>query len=131
MPGKPFAFDLTLAFALLAAPFVGGFMSTVVRRLADGEGELWGRTTCAGCGVRASLVDHLPITGWRRLERRCRRCGMTDDRMFLLIEIAALLTASWAALCLPASQLLTGCGFGWTLLALAAIDIRRGVLPDA
>ena len=128
MQGGPF--DLTAALLLAASPFVGGFMATVVRRLADGEGDLWGWTTCSGCGAPASLADHFPVAAWRRLGRCCRHCGAARDRMFLIVEIAALVTAGWAAAFLPASQVAAGCGLGWTLLTLAAIDIRRGILPD-
>jgi len=131
MPGGPFATDLAAAVLVLSAPFVGGFMGTLVRRLADGEGALWGRTSCPSCRRPARLLERFPVASWWRLDRSCRGCGAADGRLFLAVEIGALAVAAWAAACLPPSQLAIGCLYGWTLLTLAAIDLRRGILPDA
>jgi leader peptidase (prepilin peptidase) / N-methyltransferase len=131
MPSGILPIDPTAAALLASAPFVGGFLGTLVRRLADGEGEVWGRTLCPACHAPARPLDRLPVASWWRLDRTCSGCGAADDRLFVVIEIAALVVALWAAACLPPTEVAVGCGYGWTLLTLAAIDARRGILPDA
>lgn len=43
---------------------------------------------------------------------------------------AAACAAAWAVAALPPRQALVGCVLGWILVALAAVDLRRFVLPD-
>jgi leader peptidase (prepilin peptidase)/N-methyltransferase len=46
------------------------------------------------------------------------------------MELGALLVAFSAALVFSGWLLWVSCGFGWTLLAIAAIDYRHMILPD-
>jgi leader peptidase (prepilin peptidase)/N-methyltransferase len=47
-----------------------------------------------------------------------------------LIEGAAVAIAGWSVVVLPGWIAWVGCGLGWALLTLAAIDWREFVLPD-
>jgi len=52
-------------------------------------------------------------------------------RMTVLMVFAALAVALWAQAVMPPSGLWLSCVLGWWFLALAAIDIRLFILPDA
>jgi leader peptidase (prepilin peptidase) / N-methyltransferase len=51
--------------------------------------------------------------------------------MYPLIELTAVVVAVAATTSTSGWLLWVTCGFGWTLVALAAIDIEHFVLPDA
>jgi leader peptidase (prepilin peptidase)/N-methyltransferase len=64
-------------------------------------------------------------------ERRCRHCDAPVSAFYPAVEIASLGVAVWAAVVSNGSLLWVTCALGWCLLALAAIDLRDGLLPDA
>jgi len=80
-----------------------------------------------GVGAARSL----PIASWVAARGRCRHCGAAVSAFYPAIELAALGIALWAAAVIDDMALLwASCGLGWCLLALAAIDLRVGLLPD-
>ncbi len=114
-----------------AAPFAGSFVGTLVTRSTDGRSALWGRSSCDACRHTLGAGDLVPIASWIAAGRRCRHCGGTVSGFYPAIEIAALVLAAWAASATAGADLWISCGLAWCLLALAAIDIREGLLPDA
>jgi leader peptidase (prepilin peptidase)/N-methyltransferase len=72
----------------------------------------------------------IPILSYVAARGRCRHCGASIGRFHLLIELAALLVAVWAATVDGGQRLWADCVLGWTLLALAWIDARHMILPD-
>lgn len=114
-----------------AAPFAGSFVGTLVTRATDGRSALWGRSSCDACRHALGAGDLVPIASWLAAGRRCRHCGAVVSGFYPAIEIGALLLAVWAASAASGSTLWTSCALAWCLLALAAIDIREGLLPDA
>jgi len=116
---------------LLIAPFVGSFVATLAVRLPARRPILWARSACPACGAALGPVDLLPIFGWVLRRGHCRACDAAIDPAYPLTEIGALALAAWAALVgFPSATLWAVAGLGWTLLALAAIDARRFLLPD-
>jgi leader peptidase (prepilin peptidase) / N-methyltransferase len=116
--------------ALLVAPFVGSFLGVVVERLPAGRPIGWSRSTCDRCGEALGVRDLVPVLSWLARRGRCRCGAIRLDPFYPGIELAALAVALSAALVLSGWLLWASLLLGWTLLALAAIDLRHFVLPD-
>jgi leader peptidase (prepilin peptidase)/N-methyltransferase len=117
--------------ALLIAPFVGSFLGVVVERLPAGRPVALARSTCDHCGETLATRDLVPLLSWLARRGRCG-CGKVRLGAFYPgIELAALAVAVSAALVLSGWLLWASLALGWTLLALAAIDLRHYLLPDA
>lgn len=116
---------------LVAAPFVGSFLATVAFRLPRRESIVLGRSRCPACKTALGPVDLLPLFGWVLRRGHCNSCRAPIDPAYPSVEAAALGIALWAALApLPGWHALIACVLGWTLLTLAAIDMRHFLLPD-
>jgi leader peptidase (prepilin peptidase)/N-methyltransferase len=116
--------------ALLVAPFVGSFLGVVVERLPAGRPVGLARSTCDRCGATLGIRDLIPIFSWLARGGRCR-CGETRlDPFYPAIELAAFAVALSAVLVLSGWLLWASLALGWTLLALATIDLRHLMLPD-
>lgn len=116
---------------LLVAPFIGSFLGVVVTRLADGRPVLWGRSACDACGHKLGWIDLIPLISWLASRARCRYCHARLGGFYPAIEIAAVAVVSWGATETSGAALIASCVLGWTLLALALIDWRAFILPDA
>jgi leader peptidase (prepilin peptidase)/N-methyltransferase len=126
--GPPAAATL---FLLAAAPAIGSFLATVAHRLPRGRSATTGRSACPACGHTLGAVDLVPIVGYLIRRGRCAHCGSPIPRDDTLIEIAALGAALWAVTAVPGWPSWAAAVLGWGLLALAAIDLRHFLLPDA
>jgi leader peptidase (prepilin peptidase) / N-methyltransferase len=115
----------------LAAPFVGSFVGLLAVRLPAGEGVVWGRSACRSCGHRLAARDLVPVASWLWARGRCRYCRAPVARFYPAVELAALGVVLWAAAVTTGWVFWASCALGWTLLALAVIDQREFVLPDA
>ncbi len=118
-------------FLLLAAPCVGSFLGLVVVRLPAGRPVWRGRSACPHCAATLGFLDLVPILGWRLARGRCRYCGAPISWSYPAIEVAALMVAVWSLAVLPGWLAWASCGLGWSLIALALIDARHLLLPDA
>jgi leader peptidase (prepilin peptidase) / N-methyltransferase len=116
---------------VLAAPFIGSFLGVLVARLPSGAPVLWSRSACERCGHVLGALDLVPIASWLALRGRCRYCGASISWLSIAIEIAAIAVAVWAVSVAAGWMLWASCALGWILLALAMIDFRDGILPDA
>jgi leader peptidase (prepilin peptidase)/N-methyltransferase len=90
------------------------------------------RSRCPHCGHQLAWHENLPLIGWLRLGGKCAACKAAISKRYPLIELATgLLFAalSWRFGARP--ETLLWCGFGATLLALAAIDWDTTLLPDS
>ena len=117
-------------WALALSPFVGSFLGVIATRFERPRDILFGRSACVACGARLRPVELVPIASWIALRGRCRRCAAPIGAFPLVIELAAVSVAIWAALETEGWTLWITCGLGWTLLALGAIDLRHFLLPD-
>ena len=116
---------------IVAAPFVGSFLGVLILRLPAGANVLIGRSRCPACRHALGPRDLVPLVSWLAQRGRCRHCGGVLSRLYPAIEFGALAVALWAASAVSGWLLWASCLLGWTLLALAVIDIRALLLPDA
>jgi leader peptidase (prepilin peptidase) / N-methyltransferase len=117
--------------AALAAPFAGSFLGVVVRRLPEDRPIAWARSRCEHCGAALTARDLVPLVSWLAAGGRCRFCGHPLGWFYPGIELAALAVALTAVAADSGGWVWLDCLLGWSLLALAWIDIRRWLLPDA
>ncbi|MEI9886373.1 MAG: A24 family peptidase [Rhizomicrobium sp.] len=115
---------------IVAAPFIGSFLGVVAIRLTQGRTVLFGRSACDSCGAVLAPRDLVPLASFALLRGRCRRCGAGIDPLHVAMELGAAAVAVWAAVVTSGWILVASCALGWTLLTLAAIDWRSGLLPD-
>jgi len=117
--------------ALLAAPFVGSFLGVLIRRLPREHPDMWGRSACEACATPLGIGELLPVVSFAVQRGRCRACAAPIARAHLAVELAAVAVAVIAvAAGATGWDLWEGCGLGWTLLALAWIDLEHFWLPD-
>ncbi len=118
--------------AIIVSPFIGSFLGVLIRRLPVGQPVMLDRSRCEACGDVLGLRDLLPVGSYLVLRGRCRFCGTRIAPFHWAVEVAAVAVAVAAALMSPdASTLCCSCVLGWGLLALAWIDWRHLILPDA
>lgn len=123
--------DLAGWGALVAAPFIGSFLGVLIRRLPEGGSIVVARSRCEGCGRALAVRDLVPIVSWLLARGRCRACGRWLGWFYPGVELAALAVALSAFAVDRGGWVWLDCLFGWGLLALAWIDLRRWILPDA
>jgi leader peptidase (prepilin peptidase)/N-methyltransferase len=124
------AVDALALALLLAAPCIGSFLGTLVLRLPAGRPVLLDRSRCA-CGRPLAAIELVPLLAWAMQRGRCRRCGAALGLFYPGIELAALAVPLWAMTEAADAALFASCLLGWGLLALAWIDRRDYLLPDA
>jgi leader peptidase (prepilin peptidase) / N-methyltransferase len=118
--------------AIVAAPFVGSFLGSVVRRMPVGTSVVAGRSRCDHCGAALAARDLVPIASWVVTGGHCRSCGARLGWFYPAIEVAAILVAV-ACVLVDGNEpvrLWIDCLLGWALLTIAWIDIEHLILPD-
>lgn len=116
---------------VVAAPFIGSFLGTLVVALPRGDLLRRWRSACAGCGATLGIVDLFPIVSFVVLGGRCRHCGGAIPWRLPAIELATLVLALATVGLAPSGPgAAVDFGFGATLLALAWIDAETMRLPD-
>lgn len=115
---------------ILLAPFIGSFLGVLIRRLPEDRPVAVARSACESCQHPLGPLDLVPIGSYVVSRGRCRHCGAPIGRFHLLIELAALVPAVWAACLDDGLRLWADCILGWALLALSWIDWRHMILPD-
>jgi leader peptidase (prepilin peptidase) / N-methyltransferase len=117
-------------WASLLAPCIGSFLGVVVVRHESLASALAGRSSCDACGTKLGAADLVPVLSWAVLRGRCRYCRSSIGLFYPAIELAALGVALWSAVTFSGIAFWASCCLGWTLLALAATDLRYFLLPD-
>lgn len=126
---------LTPLILIVVAPAFGGFAGLVADRFEQGP-FIRGGSRCDHCGAPLRPRDLVPLLSWagaRILEGgRSRCCGARLRLYHPAVELTALALAVWAAIVVREPLLAAiSAALGWTLLALALIDLRTMRLPDA
>jgi leader peptidase (prepilin peptidase)/N-methyltransferase len=89
------------------------------------------RSACPACGHRITALQNVPLLSWLALRGKCAACGARISARYPVVELAAGLIGAYAAWRYgPTLQALGAMAFGWSLLALAAIDLDTQLLPD-
>lgn len=116
----------------LAGLAVGSFLNVVIYRVPLHQSIVSPRSHCPACEHPIRERDNVPVVSWLVLRGRCRDCRAPISPRYLLVELAtgalfaglaARLGYSWV---LPAMLVLFA-----SLLALAAIDLERLILPKS
>ena len=109
---------------------IGSFLNVVIYRVPRNESLVSPRSKCPSCGAPIKDRDNIPVVSWLLLRGSCRSCHAPISPRYLYVELAggALFAGGAARL-----------GFRWDLpailvllaglLALAAIDLERMILP--
>lgn len=116
---------------IAAAPFVGSFVGLLADRLPRGEGVVYGRSRCDGCGRPLAARDLAPLLSYAAAGGRARCCAARLRPALPAVEAGAVALACWAAVVTQGPLIPASAALGWTLLALALIDARTFRLPDA
>jgi leader peptidase (prepilin peptidase)/N-methyltransferase len=114
---------------IAAGLLAGSFIATITIRWPVGESALVGRSRCDNCHSSIPILNLVPLVGYALQSGRARCCEARIDPIHPVAEFAAALIGGLSAL-LPWPQAITGAWFGWTLLALALIDLRVFRLPN-
>ena len=118
-------------YPLVAAPFVGSFLSVLVVRLPEREDIVVSRSRCRSCGKALSPLELVPIVSWVVQGGRCRSCGAKVSFLYPGLELAAMGVVLWAMTVVRGELLWMTSVLGWALLALLVMDWRRFILADA
>jgi leader peptidase (prepilin peptidase)/N-methyltransferase len=108
---------------------IGSFLNVVIARLPERR-SLWApRSACPSCGSPIAWYDNVPIVSFLALRGRCRACAAPISWRYPLIEAAtaALFGLAWVV----ADGSIVTFALGAALLAIAAIDLRYQIIPDA
>ena len=99
------------------------------------------RSRCPQCATPIAAHHNIPLLSYLILGGRCRRCHAAIPRRYPLVEALGGVTggvAAWhfahgpdADTALWLTRALLGAVYGWSLLALAAIDLDTKLLPDS
>lgn len=111
-------------------PFVGSFIGLLSLRLPAERPWAASRSACDGCGRKLTPLDLVPLLSFAVLRGRCRTCGATIPRRYLLLELACLTLGVWSVVMFSGPLSLATAMFGWWLLLLAVIDGEHFWLPD-
>ncbi len=130
MPGAVEAVFLMYAGVLGLA--VGSFLNVCIGRLPRGESLVRPRSRCPRCGAAIAWFDNIPVFSWLALRGRCRSCREPISWTYPALElITAAIWVGLAAIYGPTWHALQGCILFSLLLAIALIDGRHYLIPDA
>ncbi|MGA9852154.1 MAG: A24 family peptidase [Gammaproteobacteria bacterium] len=89
------------------------------------------RSRCPHCGHAISALENIPVLSYLLLRGRCRACGARISPRYLVIELISGILSGWLAWHFGfGSPALGALLLTWALLALAAIDLEKQLLPD-
>ncbi len=72
----------------------------------------------------------IPVVSFVRLGGKCRHCGTRIRSVHLVAELACALVGATAFSVASTGVAVAGALFGWTLVALALLDLHHFWLPD-
>lgn len=134
--------EAAAALAGLLGCMIGSFLNVVAHRLpgivlaeAGGErpalGLAFPASHCPHCDTPLTWRENVPLVSWLLQRGRCRHCSSAISYRYPLLEALGGLAAA-ACVCRFGFTVEAGlaAAFLLALLALAAIDIEAGLLPD-
>jgi len=110
----------------------GSFLTVLVHRTPRRESVVGGRSRCPACHATIGARDNVPVLSWMLLRGRCRNCGERISFEYPLTELASAAVFVGAAVAFRDLYLAAVMAvFLAILLALALIDLRHKILPNA
>ncbi|MCL7957402.1 MAG: prepilin peptidase [marine benthic group bacterium] len=123
---------LFLLYAGVLGLAVGSFLNVCIGRLPKGESLIRPRSRCPRCGEPIAWYDNVPVVSWLALRGRCRACREPISWTYPALELStAAIWVGLAALYGPTWHALQGAILFSLLLAIALIDARHYLIPDA
>ena len=133
--------SVVFATIFLAGLTVGSFLNVVIHR----GPVLWGlvdapsrgtlvqpRSYCPHCRQPLTVANLVPLASYVAQRGKCARCGAPISARYPIVEamgagcaVLSVLSFGWTPAAFAASL------FGFSLIALAVIDLETGYLPDA
>ena len=120
------------AFVFIFGLVLGSFLNVVIARLPERR-SLWApRSACPGCGATIAWFDNVPLLSFVLLRARCRACATPIPWRYPLVEAATavLITLAWIQFG-PTIEFVAATVLLAALVAIAAIDLRHQIIPDA
>ena len=114
----------------LGGLIAGSFVGAIATRWPEGRSIADGRSRCDACGTVLGVADLFPVLSFVRLRGKCRVCRAAIPPVHLVAELACAMIGASAAVAAPPALALAGALFGWTLVALALLDLAALWLPD-
>ncbi len=111
---------------------IGSFLNVVIARL-PARRSLWRPgSACPACGAAIAWYDNVPVISYLALRARCRACGVAISPRYPAVELltAAGFLGAWAAFG-PTPRFVVAAALLAALIAIAAIDLQRQIIPDA
>lgn len=124
------ATPLLILLGGIAGLIAGSFAGALVSRWPEGRSIADGRSRCHACGNVLRIGDLVPVLSFVRLRGRCRECGAPIAPVHLVAELACALVGVTAFAAAGPPIAIPGAVFGWTLVALALLDLEHLWLPD-
>ncbi len=128
--GVPLA--LLLLVASLLGLAVGSFLNVVIYRVPRRMSIVRPRSHCPHCGTPLRWRDNIPLLSFLLLKGRCRACRQPISWLYPAVEAGTALMFAllawehgWSWAFVPDAVFVS------MLLALAVIDARHRLLPDA
>lgn len=123
---------IALLLAVLFGLAVGSFLNVVIHRVPRRLSLVRPGSHCPRCGAPLRWRDNIPLLSFLLLKGRCRACRQPISWVYPAVEVGTALVFA---------LLVWERGWGWTvlpdavfvslLIALAVIDARHRLLPDA
>ncbi len=128
--------------AALLGLIIGSFLNVVIHRgpamwkLVDDDsrrGNLaFPRSYCAACHAPIARAHLVPLAGYVALRGKCALCSAPISIRYPIVELLGAAAALGAYLLFGTTvSAFLAAIFFWFLIALAAIDLETGFLPDA
>lgn len=119
-------------YAAVLGAAIGSFLNVCVVRLPEEESVVRPPSRCPACAARIAWYDNIPLLSYLWLGGRCRHCGERISPRYPLVEASsAAIWASMAVLYGPSWRALEGAVLFSLLLAIALVDLRHYLIPDA
>lgn len=115
---------------VVLGPAIGSFLLVGILRYPGLHGVAFGRSACPACHRPIAARDLVPIVSWICLRGRCRSCAAPIGWHYPAVELAGAAIGLSAVAVFSGWLVWVSCVLGWTLLALALIDLRCYRLPD-
>ncbi len=121
---------LLILLGAVAGLIAGSFVGALVVRWPAGESVAHGRSRCDACERTLGVAELVPLASFLALRGRCGSCRAPIARVQPAAELACAIVGATAFAAASPVVAAAGALFGWTLVALALLDLRHFWLPD-
>jgi leader peptidase (prepilin peptidase)/N-methyltransferase len=125
-------FTVVVVASALVGLAVGSFLNVVIYRVPIGKSIVTPPSFCPECNSPVAPRDNIPVLSWLLLRGKCRQCGAPISARYPIVEaLTGVAFAITAVRFGPSSSLPAELIFVAGLIALAAVDLERYLLPRA